>query len=96
MIWKDCSSPASVSTAPVAELDADAEEPPEIVADVENHLSEHWACETSVQVQNKRIDVVLCASGEIPEFIDENLSFRSNKAWEYEELNNELYNNGSI
>lgn len=48
-------------------MDADTE----TVAEVEQYLSEHWNGETSVRVQDQILEVVLCASGDIPDFLDD-------------------------
>lgn len=63
-------SVTDVADSPAIEAKQDSEEKPEIVSGVENYLSEHWDGEYSVRVQDQKIEAVLCASGEIPEFLD--------------------------
>ncbi len=57
------------SSAPVV-VQEPADEEPEIVSSVETYLSEQWDGEFSVRPSDQKIDVVLSASGEIPDFLD--------------------------
>lgn len=57
------------SSAPVV-VQEPADEEPEIVSSVETYLSEQWDGEFSVQPSDQKIEVVLSASGEIPDFLD--------------------------
>lgn len=69
-VVEDTNSGAAVATDSVLAPDVDQEEKPEIVSSVEDYLSEHWDGEYSVRMQDLKIEAVLCASGEIPEFLD--------------------------
>lgn len=53
------------------EIDETMEADMQTVSEVEQYLAEHWDGETSVRIQDQILEVVLCASGEIPDFLDE-------------------------
>ena len=47
-----------------------AEEPPEIISELENYLDQNWDGESLVRTHGKNLDVTLCASGNISDFLE--------------------------